>query len=998
MFTTITKTKLWISVVALLAAVMFLPQAAFAKPTLVPVTIDLCATTGTVSLPGAGSVTIWGYALGDCSGSPTASLPGPMLVVNEGDEVTVNLHNNLGEDTALLFQGQNLIPDLTGAAANGGTTSYLFTAVPGTYLYEAGLLPNAEHQVAMGMYGALVVQSATAGQAYSSPDSTFDAETVLVLSEIDPALNSRANPATFDMRNYAPRYRLINGQVYPNTAGITATAGEKLLVRYVNAGLEQHSMATLGLKQVVIAMDGSPLLYSHTVVAENIAPGQTADALVSIPLTTPDGSQFSLYDGNLLLRNSSLPGYGGMLTFLSVGSAGPGTDTTGPSTSGISLVPNPTNGAVSVVVMASVSDLASGGANVSAAEYYIDSTSGTANAMDASDGSFDSPSEAVQATISTATLAGLSSGSHTIYVRGQDDVGNWGSFNFAVLNLDKAGPATLNPTLTPNPSSGTVDVALHATGNDSASGGSNIAAAEYFIDTLGADGNGTPMTVNTTAPVASLDATIPAATVSALSDGAHTVYVHSQDSFDNWGPAGTIDLNKVSSGPITANVSAAPNPNNGTMPLDSTSPVVRVTAEFSSSGANLNAAEGFIDTVGADGSGFPFIATDGVFNSLSETGYGDIPLTTIALLSEGSHTIYVHARNTTGTWGATASTVLLIDKTAPTVSGTSAAPNPTEGAASVTLTATANDSVSGVTMAEWFTGADPGPGNGTAMTIGGTGPWGLSATLDVSTWADGSYIISVRAKDAVGTWSPVDTTVLVVSTPVVTPTGLFFSTLANGTIPGVSGPYDNADIYNWNGTAFSRVWDGTVNGLPGAADVDGMVIIDATHFYLSFSTDTTLPVLGTVQDEDVIYYNNGAWSVYFDGTGLGLTAGNQDLDAIDIIGGTLYFSTLGNTNPPGLGGTADDADIYSWNGTSFARVWDASAAGLAGTADVDGLSFVDAAHFYLSFNTTTALAGLGTVQGEDVVYYDNGTWSVYFDGTSQGLTTPQQQVDAIDVQ
>ena len=34
----------------------------------------------------------------------------------------------------------------------------------------------------------------------------------------------------------------------------------------------------------------------------------------------------------------------------------------------------------------------------------------------------------------------------------------------------------------------------------------------------------------------------------------------------------------------------------------------------------------------------------------------------------------------------------------------------------------------------------------------------------------------------------------------------------------------------------------------------------------------------------------------------------------------LYFSTFGNTNPPGVAGTADDADIYSWNGNGVQPV------------------------------------------------------------------------------
>ena len=88
-----------------------------------------------------------------------------------------------------------------------------------------------------------------------------------------------------------------------------------------------------------------------------------------------------------------------------------------------------------------------------------------------------------------------------------------------------------------------------------------------------------------------------------------------------------------------------------------------------------------------------------------------------------------------------------------------------------------------------------------------------------------------------------------------------------------------------------------------------------------------------MQDEDVVYYNAGTWSVFFNGDRAGLTAANLDLDAISVGGATVYFSTVGNTNPPGVGGTADDADIYSWNGTSFARVWDATANGLAGGSE-----------------------------------------------------------------
>ncbi|MDQ1581082.1 MAG: bacillopeptidase, partial [Microbacteriaceae bacterium] len=250
-------------------------------------------------------------------------------------------------------------------------------------------------------------------------------------------------------------------------------------------------------------------------------------------------------------------------------------------------------------------------------------------------------------------------------------------------------------------------------------------------------------------------------------------------------------------------------------------------------------------------------------------------------------------------------------------------------------------------------------------------------------------------RDAAGNWSVNASTVLQVRGP------LFFSTFGNTNPPGVAGTADDADLYNWSGPAFSRASDASAApyNLPGGANVDGFDRVSATQFYMSFSaSNTTVPGLGAVQDEDVVFYDSGTWSVYFDGTAHGLTAANQNLDAISIVGGTLFFSTAGNTNPPGVAGVADDADIYSWNGKAFARTWDASANGLAAGANVDGFVRVDATHFYLSFSADTTVPVMGAVQDEDVVYSSDGFWSVYFDGTAHGLgASGNLDVDAFDL-
>jgi FtsP/CotA-like multicopper oxidase with cupredoxin domain len=758
---TIKRNLLQMTTALMLLATLFgaglAPIQSAAAACLPTVSIDLYAKTGTTVLYGSTSVPFWGYSLTDVD---AATLPGPELRVNQNDCVQVTLHNGLSESSALLFQGQSMIPDTTGAAA-GGTQVYTFSATnPGTFLYEAGLIPGKQHQVAMGLYGALVVQPTV-------PSAAFDVEKTVVLSEFDPTL--AASPMGYDMRTYAPRFFLVNGKAYPDTDlpanQITAVPGNNVLLRFVNAGLQPHAMSTLGLAQKALAVDGSSFAHPHSMVAETIAPGQTLDSLVAIPASAAVGTKYALYDGNLMLRNTNLNGLGGMLTFLTVvsGTPPPPVDV-GPTVSGLGLSPNPTGGSTpaQVAITATITDAVDFATPISAAEFYIDSTVSTAYPMTAVDSLFDSTSEAVTGTISTATLQGLASGNHTIYVHGQDSAlptGNWGPFLSITLNLDKSGPATSALALSPNPSSGLVSVDLSATGDDTAAGNSNVTAAEYWVD------SGSPLAMTLVAGPDSPVRTFTAAILPPLAQGVHVVSVRSQDSFGNWGAAATVNLTVTDTvPPTTSAVSASPNPNNGTNPYNTSVPAVRVFASFSdvsSGGSNIAAAEGFIDTVATTGTGFVFIPTDGTLNSPTENGYADIPLAVIAALSNGNHTIFVHAKDSAGNWGATASTVLVIDKLAPTFTNISVAPTPTNGAASVTLAVNGAADTGGAGLAGgeyWInppTTVPPAPGSGIQFS-------GLTANIPVSTLATGSYTVSARIKDAVGNWSSIGNATLIV--------------------------------------------------------------------------------------------------------------------------------------------------------------------------------------------------------------------------------------------
>src|SRR5207248_5127424 len=162
---------------ALLAA-----AAQAAAPGITGPTFNLTAQTAYLSQPDGLSVYSWGYG---CTTVPAAGsfvpampsvtpfcntmqVPGPTLVVTEGQTVTVTLTNNLpasAGNTSILFPGFNVTASgvqglLTSEAAPGSTATYTFTASsPGTRAYYSGT--QGDLQVEMGLYGAIIVLPAS---------------------------------------------------------------------------------------------------------------------------------------------------------------------------------------------------------------------------------------------------------------------------------------------------------------------------------------------------------------------------------------------------------------------------------------------------------------------------------------------------------------------------------------------------------------------------------------------------------------------------------------------------------------------------------------------------------------------------------------------------------------------------------------------------------------------------------------------------------------------
>ncbi|KXG43568.1 multicopper oxidase domain-containing protein [Tepidibacillus decaturensis] len=282
-------------------------------------TIDLWAKEGYLSIPDGNSIYFWGFSKGE---NEPVQLPGPHIIVTEGETVIVNLTNTLSEPVSISFPGQTGVmvggqpvhPQYSGdqllsfvnyAAPGGGTVSYTFTAAhPGTFIYESGTNPHK--QVPMGLYGGLVVRPSDYDQianktAYGAgTDTEFDREYLIITGEIDANLHQAVKEGKpYLVSNYLPRYWTMNGRCAPDTmtmehvdtlphqpysSMIFAEPGEKVLIRYIGAGIDNHPLHPHGNHTRVIALDGRLLRngaedrsYERFTVV--VSPGQTYDQI-----------------------------------------------------------------------------------------------------------------------------------------------------------------------------------------------------------------------------------------------------------------------------------------------------------------------------------------------------------------------------------------------------------------------------------------------------------------------------------------------------------------------------------------------------------------------------------------------------------------------------------------------------------------------------------------------------------------------------------------------
>lgn len=289
---------------------------------------------------------------------------------------------------------------------------------------------------------------------------------------------------------------------------------------------------------------------------------------------------------------------------------------------------------------------------------------------------------------------------------------------------------------------------------------------------------------------------------------------------DTYG-AGRLDVGRAWSsvvaadpgGPATTGVDAAPDPVTPGAPVTVTAQV----SDTGSGGAAVVAAEAFVDSVGPDGSGVPLPLSSAGRTTTTATG----PVS--GSWADGLRTVAVHARDATGRWGAASTTTFLVDGSPPIVSAAGASPDPSAGATTLTVSATATDAggVAGLRVTEEGLRV---PALDTALAsvdgnFGGSTETG-SAQISLAGWSAGQHLLQVRATDVAGHVSAART----VSVTVLPADGVF----ADG--------FESGGLGAWTGSAGgSRLAVGAagamvgLTGLRATVDAGGQSYVEDTR-------------------------------------------------------------------------------------------------------------------------------------------------------------------------
>lgn len=209
----------------------------------------------------------------------------------------------------------------------------------------------------------------------------------------------------------------------------------------------------------------------------------------------------------------------------------------------------------------------------------------------------------------------------------------------------------------------------------------------------------------------------------------------------------------------------------------------------------------------------------------------------------------------------------------------------------------------------------------------------------------------------------------------------------------------------------------TVTDNGGAQSSDTVLItvnpqpVPQTTLYFSLASSGTVGGV-SVANEDIIAFTGSQFSIYFDGSDVGV--GSLTLDAFSVLSSSeILMSFTDAAIIPGISGTVDDSDVVKFSSASlrestsgsFSMYFDASDVGLStNDEDIDAVELLADGRVLVSTTGSFSVTGLSG-EDEDLIALTPtslggttaGTWAMYFDGSDVSLTLNDEDVDAAAV-
>ena len=209
-------------------------------------------------------------------------VPGPLIHVREGDEVTVNVNNLTTLPHTIHWHGllqrgswqMDGVPDVSQPAIKPGDSfTYKFTAEPsGTMWYHCHVNVN-EHVAMRGMWGPFIIDPKEPVPIEKEVTKDF----ILMLSDWASAWASK--PGYGGVPGDVYDYFTINGKAFPDSQPIRIARGDIVRLRLIGAGEFAHAIHIHGHLFKVAFKDGRPLPAPYEADTIVVNPGERYDII-----------------------------------------------------------------------------------------------------------------------------------------------------------------------------------------------------------------------------------------------------------------------------------------------------------------------------------------------------------------------------------------------------------------------------------------------------------------------------------------------------------------------------------------------------------------------------------------------------------------------------------------------------------------------------------------------------------------------------------------------